>query len=445
MRKRSLVFGLIVWMVFVSSNGFAGNCAVGLSPYQNPDAAKIQVQKVIRFMAESLGPGESCYVFDAFNLSTLGTFSVPDKKSFSHPKARLAMNKKLVVGLLKFAKKATRPDGKVSVSGAVLLPKALRFVSGRYSGKETSVIILGSPIFDDPKDPGFTMADGRVPNDTHFTKNLGETPFGVAGQDQALAQFRVHLGFPDRSWVRDTTHEFYVKRFWTLFIENQGGQLGAFTDDLPTLFDNFMANSQVQVNDYQLEVGGEELKMVLRQPPEVQEEKTEIPVAKEEVSIYDRLVSTQPVSISQIEKASDVMIGVSWKCRCDLDVYARPSPDSETLYFGHKRSKEGRYFKDFMNSPRNTNGFETIAFDIPINLKDLLLVVNLYSGSISSSVEGEIRIAFNGKTYANSFKIQARQGNSGHGRHNTIRKRKAANANWTVIDPMKIVTLINPL
>lgn len=300
--------------------------------------------------------------------------------------------------------------------------------------QDADVILLGSPLYDDPKEKAFTMRLNHVPGDGHLTKPRGLTPYGIKGQDSILAKRRIHLGFADDTWKQDDHHSYYVHRFWTLFVEGQGGQLPSFTHDLPSLFLKIKSNAPSPKHDYKLEPT-DKLEMILMRPPTV----------KQQTSIYERPISRTSVPASVLRQASHVEVGITWECGgCDLDLYGQREPGATAIWFLNTQSSEGQYFKDFTSSPRAANGYETLAYHVPVDLNHLLLAVNFYHGSAPGGVKGEVRIAFNGQTYAKAFHVPAQEGNGGLGRQETLITRRANNPHWLVIDPLEIIGVHPP-
>ena len=226
-------------LLSMASPALARDMAIGLSPYMEPGAAQTQVKSVLQFLTETLEPGDRCLVFDAYRIQSLGTFVVPNKPVYRQPKAKIQANRQVVGTLLKFAKAAREPQGgnEPSIVGAIRLPHALRFIGLNYpTAHPADLILLGSPLYDDPKEQDFSMRQHHIPGDGHLTHSRRATPYGIKGQATLLTKRRVHIGFPNDSWKLDDHHAFYVRRFWTLFIEGQAGLLSTFTSDLSTLF-----------------------------------------------------------------------------------------------------------------------------------------------------------------------------------------------------------------
>lgn len=435
MKMRVVCLSLCLVLIGMVNGVFARDMALGLSPYLDAHVADAQIKSVLQFLSDTLEPGESCLVFDAYHLRSLGTFSVPDKPLYRNPKAKVQANRSVVAAMLQFAKTARKPEGgnEPSVIGAIRLPQALLFIGRDYpAAQESDLILLGSPIYDDPTDQGFTMRNNHIPGDGHLSKTRSVTPYGIKGQDSLLAKRRVHVGFLDDSWKQGDQHAFFVHRFYTLFIEGQGGQLSTFTHDLPTLFQRIKTNAPSPKHGYKLDTT-DKLEMILLRPS----------AALKEPTIYERPVNTTALPASVLRHATQVEVGIAWQecgaCNLDLDLYGQRDTKASPLWYLNTQTPDGRYFKDFTRSPRRANGYETLGYHVPIDLKDLLLAVNFYSGSSPGGVTGEIRISVNGQTYARTFHISAQQGNGGLGRQETLASRRSSNAGWLVIDPLEVL------
>jgi hypothetical protein len=267
MKGLSVSLLLLLTLFGMANQAPARDMAIGLSPYQNADVAEKQIKSLVEFLAESLEPGDRCMLFDAYHVQTLGIFAVPDKAVYRQPKAKVQANRQVVAAMIQFARTAKRPDGdgEPSVIGAIRIPQALRFIGQDYPVMQDSdVILLGSPLYDDPKDQPFSMRPNHIPGDGHLTKARNVTPYGIKGQDSLLAKRRVHIAFLD-NWKQDDHHSYFVQRFWTLFVEGQGGQLSSFTHDLPTLFQRVKSNAASPKHDYKVEPT-DKLEMILMRP-----------------------------------------------------------------------------------------------------------------------------------------------------------------------------------
>lgn len=439
MKKVAFVLSFLLVLIGLASRASARDMAIGLSPYLEASIAEAQMNAVLQFLAGALEPGDRCILFDAYHVQTLGTFAVPDNAVYRQPKAKIQANRQAVGALVQFARAAKKPhgEGEPSVIGAIRLPQALRFIGQDYPVvQDSDVILLGSPIYDDPKEKAFTMRLNHVPGDGHLTKARSVTPYGIKGQESLLAKRRIHLAYHDEIWKQDDHHQYFVQRFWTLFVEGQGGQLASFTHDLPALFQRVKSHAPPSTHDYKVEPT-DKIEMILMRPPAV----------KQQTSIYERPISKTPVPPSVLRQATQVEVGITWgcggygssSCDLDLDLYGLREPTAKAIWFLNTVTPEGQYFRDFRTSPLRANGYESLAYHVPVDMNTLLLAVNFYHGSAPGGVKGEIRIAFNGQTYAQAFHIIAQEGNGGVGREQTLTSRRAQNTAWLVIDPMEVL------
>ncbi len=432
MKKNLVRFSLLLVLAFIPTTTLAKDLVIGLSPFQEPAAAEVQVKSVLQFLTSSLEPGDSAMLFDAYHIRTLGNFIVPNKSAYRHPKAKIQANSKAVKNLLNFAKQARKPQGgnEPSVTGAIRWPQALRFIGENYpAAKGSDLILLGSPIYDDPNEKLFNMSGYLIPGDGHLIHARNATPYGIKGQESLLSKWRVHLGFSNRNWQRDENHGFHVQRLWTLHVEKQGGALVSFTNDLPTLFHRVQSRALSPKHSYELQKTAK-LEMILLNKPRVEQD----------ISIYERPLSKEPPAEDLVRRATNVEVGITWDCSwCDLDLYVRPGPSAKTLSFQTMQSEAGKYFKDWQRSPRATNGYETVVLDGVVDMTTLFLAVNIYGGRTEDGVHGELRISLDGETYASAFHLQARIGNVGAEREQVLQTGQAPSHFWLVIDPLEVI------
>ncbi|PCJ99558.1 MAG: hypothetical protein COA45_05870 [Zetaproteobacteria bacterium] len=425
-KKYLLTVAVIVTLYCPSS--FAREMVIAFSPFQSPENAMRQAKSTLKFLT-SLEPGDSAVLMDGYHLKTLGSFVVPKGSAYRSPKARLGANRAAVGALIRFAKQAQNIRGQnaPSVKGALRLPQLLRTIAeNEQPARALDIIVLGSPLYDDPKERGFSMAGGVFPSDGHLKRSRADTPFGAADNPALLKNIRVHLGFESEAIFPTDQHSFFIQRLWTLFIERQGGQLVSFTGDHEALLSRVKRSTSAPKHHYKIKAS-ERMEMIhLRRETATQ-------------SIYERPISTTPLSAQELRHARSVEIGLTWHCdSCDLDLYAQSSPDAQILYFGHNQSPEGKHFKDFLQSPRRINGYETIAFSVPVDLAAFKIGVSFYAGHAPNGVQGELRLSVNGKTFAQPFHIPATDGNKGIGMVHAFRSGQSANANILMINPLLV-------
>ena len=132
-------------------------------------------------------------------------------------------------------------------------------------------------------------------------------------------------------------------------------------------------------------------------------------------------------------RVGPMKIGIRWKERIDLDLYATPRPGAETLYFEHIRSPEGYYYKDHRSSPGRE--YEFIEFESSVDVRKVEAFINFYKGACPGGARGEVRIEFDGRIYGHPFFIPAREGNLG-------RSGASQEEFWTPIPIQKALKIV---
>ncbi len=424
------LFGLSL-LTGMSSDAQARQIMIGLSPALSQSKTKAQAKNVLQFLTQEVEPGEKALIFDAWSLQSIGTFSVPTNSAYSVEKAKLQANRALVAHLLKRSRRHNT-QLQNQINGAVKLPQFLQFIGENYGPMtDTDILILGSPIYLDIKNPKMSMTEGRLAGDGHFTAPPSDTPFSIIGKEELLKGARVHIFIPNQDWAINEHYAHLVKRMWTLFIEGQGAALSNFTNDAHTYW--LRASASAAALPHSFKRGDNKGKI---------ETLTISNKQQDTLPIYERDLATTPPSSKVLRMANHVEIGISWNCaHCDLDLYVRPHHNAETLYFGHTKTSEGLYHKDFTQSPQPNGGFETVSFQVPVDLRDTFIAINWYSGEEPQGIKGEIRLAIGDKTYGIPFQINAQKGNASQGRTAILQSNKTANKNWLIIKPKYILGL----
>lgn len=425
---KRLTSSLTLLCFLILPPAYSADIVVALSPWNQADTTKAQAKTVLQFLTQ-LEPGHTVILMDGYRLSTIGEFTIPENPAYRGAKARLAVNRKAVAALFKFAGHATPPGapGQPTVVGALRLPQLLHHIAENIATGDTlDVMLLGSPLYDDPKESAFSMAQGAFPSDGHLFAGRDKTPFGASDNAELFKTLRVHIGYDAESGFRDDRHRHFVKRFWTLYTERLGGKLVTFTGDLPSVLRGVQNHAEPLAHQYE-PVQTDKLEMIRIVP------------AKVKKSVFERDLTDAPLPASSLRRAKNVEIGISWDCQsCDLDLYARPFPGTQLLYYAKPTSREGQYWKDHKRSPRPTGGYEIIAFSVPLDLQALKIAVNFYNGNAPHGVDGELRLSVDGRTYARNFHIKAKGGNSGRDINQAINDSKNT-AHSLAIDPLLLI------
>src|SRR5205823_6145968 len=123
--------------------------------------------------------------------------------------------------------------------GVIRLPQFLDFLADTTAtNSKVSVLLIGSPLYQDAKEPAFSMVDGYFPSDGHLQASREQSSYGFSGDSTVAPPLIVHWIYFGDPWVNDL-HKEKIARFWTLYLERRGARLAAFTGDLPIALQSF--------------------------------------------------------------------------------------------------------------------------------------------------------------------------------------------------------------
>ncbi|MCB1128227.1 MAG: hypothetical protein KDM81_17165, partial [Verrucomicrobiae bacterium] len=356
----------------------------------------------------------------------IAQIDVPDRRAFRSAKTRANQFRDPIRLLKEFlAGKPTAPAVPgLDFTQAVQVPRFLDFVAANLirSDDELVVMILGSPLHVDAKEPGFSMVDGYFPSDGHLLAPRESSIYSLQHREGALPGVVVHWGWFGDPWV-SAVHQERVERFWTLYLEGQQARLGAFSGDWVTVFNALRADPQ------------QALRRQGASPVDRTHTKLEMLRITREVGSDDWITRDElpdPAPPPPDSAVGLMKIGIRWRQNVDLDLYARPRSGAETLFFEHTRSPDGYYFKDYRSSP--ARDYEFIEFQRPVNAWDVEARINFYEGELPEGPNGEIRVEFGGRVYSGDFALLSPHGNHG-------RAGRTQGDCWSVIDVPGILGL----
>ncbi|MCC6233330.1 MAG: hypothetical protein IT580_11845 [Verrucomicrobiales bacterium] len=379
---------------------------MALSPYLDASAKEAAFRHVVRFLVTQMPVDSSLTLLDGYRLRTVARILIPDREAFRSEKTRLNQFSDALRETKRFlaTNEVRAPAGPLSFGGALRVPQLLDFISEHLvpPGREVRVVLLGSPLYVDDKEPSFSMAAGYFPSDAHLAVTRERSVYGTQERGGCLSRVVVDWGYFGDPWVSEV-HRERVERFWRLFVARQGGVLRTVATDLPTVFAATLGATAS---------GGAERTMAA--------EGAAVPGKLEMIRVTratdsldwirgDRVLN--PAEGPPARSAGRLKIGIRWQDDVDFDLYARPASGRERLSFEHPRSPDGYYFKDHRTSPGSE--FEFVEFTEPVDVRELEVFVNLYEGRLREGAGGEVRLEFEGRTYASRFHVEAREGNQG--------------------------------
>jgi hypothetical protein len=406
-----------------------GAFVVGLSPFLDSTAKDAVYRGLVRLIVEVLPLNTRLEVYDAFNLKSITRVSIPNAKVFNSPKTRANQFASSIGDIKQFlARDNAKPGGpKPGFDGAIRLPQFCDFLAQdrplHHGDAKLPLLLIGSPLYQDAREPGFSMVEGYFPSDGHLRASREQSVFGFNpgdGSAQGLLVYWAYFGDP---WMSDL-HREKVARFWALYTERRGGRLASFSADLATAMGAFSS-----------EAPGRSAASIgwVADPLQTKPEMLRVSRSVKLVDWLtgDALPESSPPPPTQM--VGPLKIGIRWKDDIDLDLYAAPRRDAETLFFQHPRSPEGYYFKDHRSSPGRE--YEFIEFESPVDVRQVQGFVNFYSGSCLGGPRGEVRIEFLNRIYGGTFAIASPEGNQG-------RSGPAQAGFWTQI-PIQEILRIN--
>jgi hypothetical protein len=378
---------------------------IGISPYLDPSVKDEVYRSIIRLLVEELPLNSTLAIYDAFELRTITQVSLPNRRAFNSAKTRANQFAPAVRALKQFlAAEHSRPVQRdLKFESALRLPQFYDFLAEKSSSVHNpiTVLLLGSPLYEDAKEPAFSMVKGYFPSDGHLQAARESSVFGLANNTNSLPGLAVHWVYFGDPWVNDL-HQEKVTRFWALYLQQRGAKLLSLSSDLTTGLDGFCsdpAQAIASAKSWSLTAGETKLEML------------RISRSVEVADWLTRGSLSETARRPPTRMVGPLKIGIRWQDNIDLDLYATPRSGAETLFFQHPRSPEGYYYKDHRSSPGRE--YEFIEFEAPVDIREFEAFVNFYKGACEGGPRGEVRIEFDSQVYGAAFSIAASHGNRG--------------------------------
>jgi hypothetical protein len=378
---------------------------IGISPFLDKSVKDDVYRGIVRLLVQDLPLNSTLAIYDAFNLKTVTQVSLPNQRAFNSPKTRANQFAPAISDLKHFlATDHPKPvHAALQFQSALRLPQFYDFLAEKSAGATgpVNLLLLGSPVYEDAKEPGFSMVNGFFPSDGHLLATRENSVYGLSQPANALPQLAVSWVYFGDPWVNDLYQE-KVSRFWALFLRQRGASLVLLSGDLPSGLAGLHspAHEPAAASKSSGFASGDPKLEMLR--------------VSRSVEITDWLTRDSLPEAAQRPPSvmvGPIKIGIRWQDNIDLDLYATPRHGAETLFFQHPRSPEGYYYKDHRSSPGKE--YEFIEFEKPVDIRQVQAFVNFYKGSCEGGPRGEVRIEFEGKIYGAPFSIAASRGNRG--------------------------------
>jgi hypothetical protein len=383
------------------------NYAIGISPFLETSSKDEVYRAIVRLLVEDLPLNSKVVLYDAFALKTITRVNVPGASAFRSAKTRANQFAPAIGEVKQFLAqdhpKPQIPSGShLDFTSAIRFPQFCDFLTANMPADAfpLNVLVIGSPLYQDAKEPAFSMNDGYFPSDGHLQASVDKSVYGFSENPGPARPLVVHWLYVGDPWVNEL-HKQKISRFWGLYLERRHSQLLSFTADTATAVKRLEAP------------GTENAEVAQRWQVNPDDTKIEMLRITRDVGHSDWLTRDRIESPSGPPNVltGPMKIGIRWAPNIDLDLYATPRPGAETLFFQHTRSPEGYYYKDHRSSPGRE--YEFIEFEKPVDARQVEAFVNFYKGHCPGGPHGEVRIEFDGRIYAAPFAISAEEGNRG--------------------------------
>ena len=400
------------------------------------DGAKDSISELIKDLYGKLGPGDNLVVIDGTNLREVARISVPANPA-------IAGNRNLKARLLsrEFGKVWDFADDGATASGEpgdVSIPQLLielPAILDTLPGRKAEVVIAGSAIYADAREPSFSMTGGYVPSDAHLLLTQDKSPFGIAGRATALSGATIHFCTtnPAGDWTTDLFRQ-HVERLWALSTVLEGGRFGGFAPLDRGCIDGFL-NQTASSETFALDRTDHKVTMVKFERNTARQEPEPPSAAAAAPATAEALFARPPCSTAPRAMTGPMRIGIRWTAPADLDLYARSGPQGEWLYYAHRVPADGNgYFDhDFRAPPPGEDAYEYVEFK-NVDLREVAARVNFYEGNVDGGPSFRLRVWFAGCTYDAALHLAAPQGNEGHG--------SPPDPHWVTVDVPSILHVV---
>jgi hypothetical protein len=145
---------------------------IGVSPFLDNSVKDEVFRSVVRLLVQELPLNSQVNIYDAFYLRSITGVGLPESRAFTSPKTRANQFAPAIRELKQFlATEHSRPTNSVlHFKDAVRLPQFCEFLADHppSGGATRMVLLFGSPLYEDAKEPAFSMLDGYFPSDGHL-------------------------------------------------------------------------------------------------------------------------------------------------------------------------------------------------------------------------------------------------------------------------------------
>lgn len=408
----------LVAVLCVSPRAGATERIIGLSHAGDP----AQVRALIAGEALALPPGDTLTLYDALAQKKIASIAIPDDPTKARPERKVEY---IVPAMAALKAYLAAPGGNdpALINASPFLDAIGPFVTD-HSAEGVRILLLGSPWFTAPGSLEKKDYIGSFPSDGLILADRSKSPVGTRGKHD------LEGATVDFCYVTEAAHGFLtvehkerVERAWSLLIQQRGGQLTTFSDDLKSCFGRYAEPKPPAGHQFAIDPKDATMNYFYRPQDIAPRMMNAQPVKTGDASVlwsasamraegerFNRPARTTPPST----RTGPAWIGIQWKDPIDLDLYVKCAPSSPFLFFAHQLSAEGRHNFDYRGGTGTE--FETVNLTAPCaDISKAKVFVNFFAGSVRASPKGVFAIEFDGGLYKTDFVMPAHSGNQGAG------------------------------
>ena len=413
----------------------------------SPDSVQNVKINVGKLLKEKTVRGDIVVLYDRSLNQLISHATIADASHSRHYASRINQTKPMIGDFVRYVAEQAKQQTNLEIRAPSIPTQFFREFSDSirtlYPNKQISVLLNGSPLQNDPREPSTSMRDGAYPNDESIVVDSFTGSWGTKDRKHTHNNITYHFCYED-GYFLNSSHEEIVHRLWSLYLGEQGGSLSSFTADKDICFSRFLSNSKPN-RKFKLKAENKKAKMlsVKREQrktvmiEEVNPPTTPLPALTGTGDTFlrsDVEINTQPARRTY----GKIQIGTTWGAgciSCDLDLHVRPAAGADILSYDKTSSSYGKFNKDWTNSPSASNAHEFINIEKPVNALGMEIWVNFYSGSHPTGPKGTIRIWIEGykNVFEQEFHIPSKRGQASSQPRNT--------ANWIKLNPASILGL----
>lgn len=394
-------------------------------PEQVLTDVKVQLQSVIADVAREQ---DVVHVISAPDHRPIASLAIP--RGDSRTRLRHPESKRQLQRIGRFLQ-ATR-DEQAHQLQIPAIPATV--LSLRRTGYPAQIVLVGDPIYHDPRQTGWSMVDGFVPTDASVTSPI--CPFG-SGVATFPEQTEITWLTPTSTWGADHLHQSAVTRFYQIFFRQNGGHLARITADTTSAFS--LAGTRLN-DEIEADVSGPakmRLVSVESTRPDVEpvvntigyetnqqrvagsSDRQTVPAEQHEPQGTRDVPDDVEVLLEEAEHTPNRMtFALNWEsedARCDLDMYLADSRAPEELSFRTDETPFGHLLRDVQHSGSIDGGEDFAKWEVAeVNhdqLREMQLWINVYK--TTRAARARLIVIWKSQRREISFEFATTTGNKG--------------------------------